>query len=348
MVGPHAECSLSLAFRLGFAIADTRRMPSRLRTSSAALLLALAAGCGGGGTSKDAAPTDPAFSSPTPSMQPTAPVASPRPTQTRAAPARPTKVLVIVEENHTQAAALAGMPNLAKLARRYGYAAGYKAITYPSLPNYLAIAGGSTFGVTHNAGPAVHRLTGPSAFDTAIAAGKTAKVYAEAMPRNCGPASTTRYAVKHNPWPYFSDPTSRANCERFNVESGTATSGPLRSDIDAGRLPNVGMLVPDICNDAHDCSLALADRWLKRWLDRLMDGPDYRAGRLAIIVTFDEDDRSAGNSVLTVVISPYTSRVKSTLAYSHYSITRYFAEITGTTPLRAAATTRSLRAEFGI
>lgn len=268
---------------------------------------------------------------------------SPRP-----ATALPTKVLVIVEENHSQQAALAGMPNLARLAQRFGYAADFKATTHPSLPNYLAMAGGSTFGVTDNKGPDAHRLAGPSAFDAAIAAGKTAKTYAEAMPRPCGMRSTTRYAVKHNPWPYFSDPTSRANCKRFAVESGTTSAGPLRSDIDAGTLPNVGMLVPDICNDGHDCSLAVADGWLEKWLDLLMAGPDYRAGRLAIIVTFDEDDHSAGNSVLTVVISPYTSGVKGTLAYSHYSLTRYFAEITGTTPLGAAGSAASLRAEFGI
>ncbi|MDQ1687654.1 MAG: phosphatidylinositol-3-phosphatase [Frankiaceae bacterium] len=261
---------------------------------------------------------------------------------------RPSKVLVVVEENHSATSALKGMPNLAALARRYGYTTAYKAIRHPSLPNYLALAGGSTFGVTDDKSPASHHLSGQSVFDRAIASGKTAKSYVEAMPTACGQSATTKYAVKHNPWAYFSDATSRANCRRSDVASGTTSAGALRSDIDAGRLPNVGMLVPDICHDGHDCSLATADAWLKPWLSRLMAGPDYRAGRLAIVVTFDEDDYSQSNTVLTVVISPYTSAVTSATAFTHYSLARYLSEIVGATPLRNAATARSLRTTFHI
>lgn len=79
-----------------------------------------------------------------------------------------------------------------------------------------------------------------------------------------------------------------------------------------------------------------------------MQGPDYRAGRLAIIVTFDEDDFSGDNTILTVVISPYTSQVVTSRALTHYSLTRYLAELTATQPLRAAATAPSLRTDFRI
>ncbi|MCU1595984.1 MAG: phosphatidylinositol-3-phosphate phosphatase, partial [Frankiales bacterium] len=112
--------------------------------------------------------------------------------------------------------------------------------------------------------------------------------------------------------------------------------------------PNVGLLVPDICHDGHDCSLATADGWLKSWLTVVRQGADYRAGRLAIVVTFDEDDNSGNNTVLTTVVSPYTSRLVSSRACNHYSLTRYLAELTGTVPLRAAATATSLRAAFRV
>lgn len=285
----------------------------------------------------------------------TACAAEPTPVTSQAAPLwratgpeRPTKVLVVVEENKTPRSALLGMPYLASLAEAHGRTTSYRAVARPSLPNYLAIAGGSTFGVRDNLSPARHPLTGPSVFDRVIAQGRTAKTYAESMPTNCGLTATTSYAVKHNPWPYFADPASRANCRRFNVPTGTTTSGPLRRDIDAGMLPNVSLVVPNICNDGHDCSLATADNWLKGWLTVVQQGPDYRAGRLAIVVTFDEDDYSGDNTVLTVVVSPYTSKVVSTRAYTHYSLARYLAELTATTPLRAAATAPSLRAEFRI
>ncbi|MDT7569965.1 MAG: phosphatidylinositol-3-phosphatase [Actinomycetota bacterium] len=261
-------------------------------------------------------------------------------------PQRPAKVLIVVEENKTPQSALAGMPYLASLASSYGKTTAYTAATHPSLPNYLALAGGSTFGVRDDAEPARHPISGPSVFDRVIAGGRTAKTYVDAMGSNCALTSTSRYAAKHNPWPYFSDPVSRANCLRFDVPLGTTTSGALRQDVDAGTLPTVGLVVPDICNDAHDCSLATADAWLESWLRVVRQGPDYRSGRLAIVVTFDEDDYSGNNTVQTVVVSPYTSHIVTDRALTHYSLTRYLAELTGTAPLRAAATAPSLRADF--
>jgi phosphatidylinositol-3-phosphatase len=261
---------------------------------------------------------------------------------------RPAKVLIVVEENRTPRAALTEMPYLASLASAYGKTTAYKAVAHPSLPNYLALAGGSTFGVRDDAGPSSHHITGPSVFDRVIAGGRTSKTYAEAMPSPCSLTSTSRYAVKHNPWAYFSDPASRANCRRFDVPLGTTTAGALRHDVDAGTLPTVGLVIPDICHDGHDCSLATADAWLKSWLTIVRQGPDYRARRLAIVVTFDEDDYSGNNTVQTVVVSPFTSHVVMSGPLTHYSLTRYLAELTSTAPLRAAAGAPSLRAAFGL
>jgi hypothetical protein len=61
-----------------------------------------------------------------------------------AAPVSVTKVLMFIEENHSLAEMKAGMPYLYSQATTYGYATNYTAIRHPSLPNYLAIAGGST------------------------------------------------------------------------------------------------------------------------------------------------------------------------------------------------------------
>ena len=65
------------------------------------------------------------------------------------------------------------------------------------------------------------------------------------------------------------------------------------------------MLVPDLRHDGHKCLCSRSsDGWLRAWLPPLMSGPDYRAGRRAIIITADEDDLTAGNRVLTVVVHP--------------------------------------------
>ena len=260
----------------------------------------------------------------------------------------PTKTLLIVAENHSADQALSGMPYLASLGRTYGVTTDYRAITHPSLPNYLAMAGGSTFGVTDDRSPASHPLRGQSVFDQAIASGRTAKTYAEAMPGNCGLSATSRYPVKHNAWAYFADATSRANCRRFDVPSGTPASGALRNDIATGSLPNVGALLPDICNSAHDCSLATADSWLRGWMTAITAGPDFKAGRLSVIITFDEDEGRSGNRVLTTVVAPGTRAVRSDQPYTHYSWTRYASELAGAAPLGAGRTAPSLRPAFGL
>jgi acid phosphatase len=260
----------------------------------------------------------------------------------------PTKALVIVEENHTERAALEQMPYLAGLAVEHGRTTAYRAVTHPSLPNYLAVAGGSTFGVSDDEPPSSHPIEQVSVFDAVIAAGGTAKIYAEAMPEPCALESVDSYAVKHNPWTYFSSGTSRDNCARFDVPAGEPENGALRDDVNAGALPVVGLLVPDICNDGHDCPLSTADEWLSQWLPVIMDGPDYRAGNLAVVVTFDEDDNTADNVVLTTVITPTVSRVVAGEPLTHYSLSRYLAELGGVAPLGDASTAASFRTAFGL
>jgi len=94
--------------------------------------------------------------------------------------------------------------------------------------------------VTDDASPASHRIHGASVFDGAIAADRSAKTYAEAMPAPCAQQPAGRYAVKHNAWAYFADPAPHGNCQRFDVPTGTPTSGSLRSDIDTTVIaPNV-------------------------------------------------------------------------------------------------------------
>jgi phosphatidylinositol-3-phosphatase len=95
------------------------------------------------------------------------------------------KLLVYVVENHSFDQMRHQMPYTRSIADRYGYAESYVALTHPSLPNYLAVAGGDTFGVRDDKAPSTHRLSGPSVFGTAVQAGSTARLYAEAMTFSC-------------------------------------------------------------------------------------------------------------------------------------------------------------------
>ena len=288
---------------------------------------------------------------PSPTITTTTAAAAPSPTTTTttatAVPnAQPvTKVLTIVEENHSLEQMKAGMPYLYSLAQRFSYANNYVAIRHPSLPNYLAIAGGDTFGVTDDADPASHPLSGQSVFGQAIAQGGTAGVYAESMPGNCVPSGNTAkgYAVKHNPWPYFVD--ERALCNAFDTpETGFGAA------VSSNALPNAGMLIPNQCNDAHDCSLGTADGWLKNRLPNILASSDFTSGKLAVVVTADEDDNTSGNKVLTVVLHASldgSHKVVST-ALTHYSLSRFYSQTTGGSPLRKAAAAPDMAEAFGL
>jgi len=321
----------------------------RGRLAVVVAVVLLAGSCGG---SPAAAPD----ASGLPTLSTTAPATSTpaAPAPTSAAPATPapatagpggagtaSKLLVFVVENHSLSAMQREMPATFGLAQRYGYALGYRALSHPSLPNYLALAGGDTHGITDDRDPAAHPLSGASVFGRALAAGRTARTYAEGMVRNCQTANSGRYAVRHNPWTYHVG--ERAACARGDVPL-TAFVG----DVAAGRLPNAGLVVPDTCHDAHDCPASVADDWLRTELGLVMSGPDWTAGRLVVVVTADEDDHDQVNRVLTVVLSPQLSGRVVTRPLTHYSLARLYAEVAGVAPLRRARQAPSMARAFGL
>jgi len=285
----------------------------------------LAAGCSAG-----------AAGPPAPSSAPVsaAPAASSPATPTAAATGV-SKILVIMEENHgTPQVFPSGMPYLWQLARRYAYASDWSAITHPSLPNYLAIFSGSAFNDPPDCGPGPGcAYPAPSVFGQALALGKTARSYEESMPRPCDRSDSGAYAVRHNPWAYI--PGETAACRSGDVPAGTPSGGALASAVRAGTLPSVGLITPNLINDAHDGTLGQADAWLRRWIPVIMSGPDWRHGRLAIAVVFDEGE--PGLRVPFVLIAPGLSGAVVRQPLDHYALTRLIEEIIGAPPLRQAA-----------
>lgn len=257
----------------------------------------------------------------------------------RAPPPRITKLLVVVVENHSLDAMRREMPYTFGLARRYGYATGYRAITHPSLPNYLAISGGDTFDVTDDRSPAAHLVDAPSVFGQALSLDRTAKVYAEDMSGTCAVYDHDRYAVRHNPWTYH--PGERAACRRYDVPMSA-----LAADVRAGRLPDAGMVVPNLCNDAHDCPLATADAWMRRVVGGVLAGPDFASGRLLVVITADEDHHDQGNLVLTSLLNPQLHGAVVTTPLDHYSLSRLYSQVLGAPPLRKAASSPSIVSAF--
>jgi phosphatidylinositol-3-phosphatase len=255
-----------------------------------------------------------------------------------------TKMLWIVMENHDYSAIVgsSAAPYENQIANACGLATNYHAITHPSLPNYIAMTSGSTQGITDDNPPSSHPLNVSSIFGQL----SSVKSYEESMPSNCQLTNSGLYAVKHNPEAYYTP--VRTRCGADNVPMGTPTSGNLRNDIAAG-LPRFSFLTPNLCDDMHDCSVATGDAWLQSWVPQLIAGPDYQAGRLAIVITFDENGGTSGNQVYTAVISPFTTPgTRSATSFTHYSLLRTAEEILGVPLLGGAAGASSMRSAFNL
>ena len=286
--------------------------------------------------------------SPSRSSGPTGPSGPSGPCVGTAAPTRYDHVVWIIMENKT-AGSVVGSPASTKttsLARACGRATAYSAVAHPSLPNYLALTSGSTHGISDDAGPFVHRIDGPSIFSEVAASAGTWRTYAESMPVACARYPTGTYATKHNPALYYTElyPT----CLSDDVPLGSLSSGPFAVALRSGTLPTFSLVVPDLCDDTHDCPVGRGDAWLGRILGVITASPTYAAGRTAVFITWDEDDSAHGNQVALIVVAPSVHPGTTTAArFTHLSLLRTTEDLLGLPGTLAHGAT-SMRAELGL
>jgi phospholipase C len=236
------------------------------------------------------------------------------------------------------------------LAARCGLATRYRALTHPSLPNYIAATSGGTRGITDDADPSSHRLTARSIFAQLQRRGRAWRSYQESAPGRCPLTSDYPYAVKHDPAPYYV--RIRAACRTWDVPLGTTSAGRLRRALGNDTLPAFAFVTPNLCHDTHDCPVSTGDAWLKAWIPKIVASPAYQAERVVVFLTWDENDGSSGNRVPMIVVSPWTpGGARSSAGFTHYSLLKTSEQLLGiTTYLRHAGDTgtRSMRRAFGL
>ena len=248
-------------------------------------------------------------------------------------------VLVVVFENRErdEVAGSPDAPTLAALARRYASLTRYEAVAHPSLPNYLALVSGSTQGIASDCTDCV--ATGRSLADTLAAAGRTWKTYAEGLPApGFTGASAGRYAKKHDPFLYFRDVAASPA-----LRNRVVPFGRLAADVAHRRLPDFALLVPDLCNDMHDCSVATGDAWLRAHVVPLLGTPAL-AGSVVFVV-FDEgsSDAGGGGLVEALALGPLVRRgAVFDRPTSHYGLLRTIEDAWGLPRLGASRTAQPI------
>jgi acid phosphatase len=240
-------------------------------------------------------------------------------------------MVVIVLENHSFETVIGSpqAPYLNSFANSWSLAIGYSGVTHPSLPNYLAMIGGSTFGITNDCTDCF--VNAPSLPDRLDAAGKTWKGYMEGMPSPCFVGSSGLYAQKHNPFIYFDAiRTEPARCARI------VPYGQLATDFASpSTAPNFAFITPNLCNDGHDCPLSTSDAWLKREVPALILSTAFQGSRSLLVITFDEGE-GGSNRVATILAgSGVKQGFQSAVTCDHYSLLRTVESLWGLAPLAA-------------
>jgi phospholipase C len=244
-------------------------------------------------------------------------------------------VFILVEENANYSDVIGdtSMPYLNDLARQYAVATQYYANAHPSIGNYFMIVVGDT--ITNDDGYS-KIVSADNVVRRLVEAGKTWKAYAEDLPSvGYTGASAGRYARKHNVFALLSDvaqdPEQAQNLVPFTE---------LATDLASQTLPDYAFIVPNLCNDAHDCPLRTADAWLERSIDPLVKSAAFQRDGLLIIV-FDEsgrDNTRGGGRIPCVLVSPKAKRgYQSTAVYQHQSLLRLSLSALGVTAFPNAA-----------
>lgn len=176
-------------------------------------------------------------------------------------------------------------PTINALAAQGALATNYHAVGRPSQPNYIAIVSGSTQGVADDG---LHVVDAPNLADQLEAKGLSWAVSAENLPTGCFAGQTAsggsdgagNYARKHEPFISFTQVSGNAD------RCGTHIHDLSAFDPAAA---NFQLIVPNLCHDAHDCPLRVADQWLAGFAPKILDSAAFKDGGV-LFVTFDEAD----------------------------------------------------------
>jgi acid phosphatase len=243
-------------------------------------------------------------------------------------------VVVAVFENKDAGQVQGKAPFLDSLAAQGATLTNAHGVSHPSEPNYLALFSGSTQGVTSDACPV--SFTGGNLAAQLHAAGKSFVGYSENLPQAgyTGCHAPGGYARKHVPWTDFPALPSSVNQPLSALPN------------DFSHLPTVAFVVPNLCDDMHDCPVSAGDAWAKQHLGPYVTWA--KAHDSLLVVTFDEGEGAGDNHIATVVFgagvrpgSTATARV------DHYSLLRTIEDMYGLPPLGQAAQAAPIQGIWG-
>jgi hypothetical protein len=268
-------------------------------------------------------------------------------------------IMVVVEENHGLADVIGNpaAPNLNYLANTFGLATDYFGVSHPSEPNYVAMLGGSSYGVGDDNPYYVNKVNAASLISQLDAAGISWKAYLQSLPHPgyqgiCYPAKCNGvpdidplYVSKHVGITNFTTSLNAADWSR------QVPVDQLTKDLAANEVPRFSWIVPDECRDMHGdppyCVdsgstfsgaaydpqdqhlVGIGDAYLGKLVSQVTNASFWSQGNNALVVVFDEGDDDAGccganpggGQVAAVVVTNHGPRgLQDNNPYNHFSL----------------------------
>jgi|GEM_PF-555113 len=239
--------------------------------------------------------------------------------------------IVIVLGENTSATSVIGSSNApyinslaasgASFTQSYG-------VSHPSQPNYIQLFSGSNQGVTNNVVSTSHFTTANLGAEL-MGGGKTFTAYAEGLPSvGYDGTSSGSYVKKHNP---------AANWVGTGANQFPASTVQPFSSFPSNfsTLSNVSFITPDLCDDGHDlCApynqlVKQYDSWLQSHLDAFKQW--CQANNSLLIVTYDEDDGTGTNRIVTVFYGAHVQAGNYAQVIDHYTVLRFLEDAMGLT-----------------
>jgi hypothetical protein len=256
-------------------------------------------------------------------------------------------VFLIINENHNynQIIGNPAAPIINALANAYGLATSYTGVSDPSEPNYVAMLGGSDFGINSD-DPYFfpgHTVSAANLMSELEGANKTWKGYFQDLPYagyrgycypgkcNGIPDSDTEYVAKHNGIVNFANMQTAAEWVKQTPLS------QLTTDLSSGNVPSFSYIVADECHDMHGAPpwcvdsgkagdvddtwlVATGDKFVGDTVNLITGSSAWSTGNSAIIVTFDEGNVQ-NDKIATIVATNHGPRgVRDNTSYNHYSL----------------------------
>jgi phospholipase C len=219
-------------------------------------------------------------------------------------------VFTIVMENKSNSEVIdnAAAPYITALAHENAIAAGYHdSFVHPSEPNYIWMTSGENFGILddNDPGPANILATQSHIADQIERAGLTWKTYQESLGAPCGLSSHGTYAVKHDPFAYYTD-INGWNGSGFSPSARCAEHivdyTQLDADIASNQVPDYVFITPNLIDDMHDGSVSDGDTWLSHEVPKILASSAYQQGGVLFLL-WDEGSDSEDDPPF-IVVSP--------------------------------------------